>query len=197
MDSYAQAIYTRKGITDVNVFTRGEKVLHLGSGSRPLPGSVTVDILALPGVDVVHDLDIYPWPYADASFDVVYAHNVVEHITDSVRAMEEIWRVLKPGGRVVITVPYFRSVDAFSDLTHKHFFTSQSMNTFIANDAKYQYTQKVFKRIGFWYGWPHASRNVLVRAVKSFMHTHTQLYDSHLSLLIPTDIVIWELEKIA
>jgi len=197
MDSYAQAIYTPKGITNVNIFTRGERVLHLGSGSRPLPGSVTADILALPGVDVVHNLDVYPWPYADGSFDLVYAHNVVEHLTDIVRVMEEIWRILTPGGRVVITVPFFRSVDAFSDPTHKHYFTSHSMDTFIKGRSSYSYTQKVFTQIGFWYGWPQTPKNPVKRLLKSYIYSHTYAYDTYLSLLLPAEIVTWELEKLS
>ncbi|MBX9906625.1 methyltransferase domain-containing protein [Patescibacteria group bacterium] len=199
MKSYAERIYTSTGITTKNIFSNGEKVLHVGSGSRVLPGATTIDILPLPGVDVVHDLDVTPWPYEDNSFDVVYGHNVFEHLTDQLSAMSEVWRVLKPNGRVVITVPYFRSVDAFSDPTHKHFFTSKTMDAFLESDsgvASYAYTQKRFTKIGFWYGWPQPSKNPFIRVFKNFLYSHQDLYDSHLSLLFPAEIVIWELEVI-
>ncbi|MGE0451348.1 MAG: methyltransferase domain-containing protein [Vicinamibacterales bacterium] len=42
--------------------------------------------------------DVYALPFADATFDVVHAHQVLQHLTDPVRALSEMRRVLKPGG---------------------------------------------------------------------------------------------------
>jgi SAM-dependent methyltransferase len=44
-------------------------------------------------------------PYADNSFDLILSHEVLEHVEDDQRAVAEIVRVLKPGGRAVIFVP--------------------------------------------------------------------------------------------
>jgi SAM-dependent methyltransferase len=44
-------------------------------------------------------------PYADASFDVVFSNDVLEHVTDDRQSAHEIVRVLRPGGRAVIYVP--------------------------------------------------------------------------------------------
>jgi SAM-dependent methyltransferase len=49
--------------------------------------------------------DLLALPFPDASFDVVIASEVLEHIPDDKRAMEEIARVVRPGGRVAVTVP--------------------------------------------------------------------------------------------
>jgi SAM-dependent methyltransferase len=196
--TFTERIYTKNGIATENVFTHGEKVLHIGPGKKVLKGATSIDILELPGVQVVHDLDCVPWPFADNSFDLIYAHNVFEHLSDQVAIMEEMWRLLKPKGRIVIAVPHFRCVDAFTDSTHKHFFTAKSLDYFIAGAglARYEYTGKRFKKCGFWYGWPQVSRNPLVRLFKSIIHRYPKFYDSHLSLLFPVKIVIWELEKI-
>ena len=98
---YAQRIYTHEGVTQKNIFVHGERVLHIGPGKKSLPGAITIDVLKLPGVDVVHDLDTLPWPFKDNEFDLIFAHNVFEHLHDQVAIMSEMWRILKPKGRIV------------------------------------------------------------------------------------------------
>ncbi|MDF5756424.1 class I SAM-dependent methyltransferase [Spongiactinospora sp. TRM90649] len=51
--------------------------------------------------------DALDMPFEDATFDVVIAAEVLEHIPDDTAAMREIVRVLKPGGRLAVTVPSF------------------------------------------------------------------------------------------
>ena len=41
-------------------------------------------------------------PFADGSFDIVYSNGVLHHTIDTGKAVDEVWRVLKPGGRAVI-----------------------------------------------------------------------------------------------
>lgn len=50
--------------------------------------------------------DIRELPYADESFDIVYTMGTIEHIDEYRHAIEEIRRVLKPGGRAIIGVPF-------------------------------------------------------------------------------------------
>jgi SAM-dependent methyltransferase len=194
----ALKIFTNKGFPVGNPFP-GKKVLHIGCGGDKLPGSVGIDSLALPGVDIVHNLDETPWPVADGSVDIVFAHSVVEHLTDIVGFMEEAWRVSAPEARLIISVPYFRSPDSFTDITHKHFFTSQSFDYFLDEKnprSNYQYTDKKFKRVGFWYGWPAPSRRILVRWFKKFIGRYPKFYDTHLSLLFPIKHLVWELTPV-
>lgn len=54
---------------------------------------------ATAGIDVAFRVgDVYRLPFADASFDVVHAHQVLQHLTDPVAAMREMRRVLRPSG---------------------------------------------------------------------------------------------------
>jgi len=46
--------------------------------------------------------DAYALGFPDASFDIVHAHQVLQHLTDPVRALREMRRVLKPGGVVAV-----------------------------------------------------------------------------------------------
>ena len=195
---YAERIYTRQGMVKENIFTNGERVLHIGSGKKVLMGATTIDMLNLKGVDTVHNLDSTPWPYADNTFDLIFAHSVFEHLDNQIAIMKEMSRILKPKGRIVIAVPYFRCPDAFTDPTHRHFFTTRSMDYYIEGKSlsQYAYTDVQFTLRGFWFGWPQVSHNPFVRIFKWYITKHPRFYDSHLSLLFPMKIIIWELEVI-
>jgi predicted SAM-dependent methyltransferase len=53
--------------------------LNLGAGGLLITGMVAVDIVQLPYVDVVHDLDRLPWLFRDASADEIFALDIYEH----------------------------------------------------------------------------------------------------------------------
>ncbi|WP_443082278.1 class I SAM-dependent methyltransferase [Thermodesulfitimonas autotrophica] len=97
-------------------------MLDLGCGPNKLSGAIGVDFRPGPGVDVVHNLNVYPWPFADNEFDLVYASHILEHPKDVVRTIEEIYRITKAGQVVRVLVPNFSSADFFPDPTHRHSF---------------------------------------------------------------------------
>ncbi|MBI4392203.1 MAG: class I SAM-dependent methyltransferase [Euryarchaeota archaeon] len=88
------------------------------------------DIVPFDGVDVVHDLSKRPWPFRDAEFDGVVAVQVLEHLEDLGEVMEEICRIVKPGGRALVEVPYALSKAYFQDFTHKTPFTENTFDYF-------------------------------------------------------------------
>jgi len=107
------------------------KILELGPGERPLSGEVTtVDFNKNFKPTIVHDLNKFPWPLSDASFDVIYASHVLEHFKDTVRAMEEIYRIAKPGAKVIIRVPHFSSRAAWINPTHYRAFSVSQFDYF-------------------------------------------------------------------
>lgn len=99
-------------------------LLNLGCGGRPVsdPPAVNVDVRDLPGVDVVHDLNVCPWPFEDEQFDKVQAEDVLEHLDDLVQAVDEIWRVLEPGGLFWIRGPSYQGRNWCADPTHRRAF---------------------------------------------------------------------------
>jgi SAM-dependent methyltransferase len=102
-----------------------------------MKGCVNVDRNpSAPEVDVVHDLDDYPWPFKMESIDEIIASHCLEHLIDRNRAMKEIHRILKKGGIAKISVPHFTWQYAYQDPTHRHFF---GYNTFFyyARDCGY------------------------------------------------------------
>jgi ubiquinone/menaquinone biosynthesis C-methylase UbiE len=100
-------------------------VLDVGCG----PGTISVDIARLvspglvTGIDLSEEVisiarrnaegmddvnisfhadDVYDLSFDDASFDIVYAHQVLQHLSDPIRALREMHRVLTPGGLVAV-----------------------------------------------------------------------------------------------
>jgi SAM-dependent methyltransferase len=65
---------------------------------------VKLDAAPIPSVDVVAFSD--ELPFADGSFDTILATEVLEHVTDAERAAADAYRVLRPGGHIVVTVPF-------------------------------------------------------------------------------------------
>jgi SAM-dependent methyltransferase len=55
-------------------------------------------------------MDIHEIPFDADSFDVVLCNHVLEHVRDDIKAMNEIHRVLKPGGFALLQVPFFNPV---------------------------------------------------------------------------------------
>ena len=104
-------------------------VLDLGCGSKKWPGSVGVDISADTDADIVHDLDTFPYPLEDDAFDQVLMQDVLEHVAEPIRVMDELHRVCRPGARIHIRTPHFSSLLAYSDPTHKHYFSAEAIRT--------------------------------------------------------------------
>lgn len=131
------------------------KILDIGCGNRKISGAVGLDRNLKSQADVIHDLDIFPYPFEDDQFDRIYGIDVLEHVGHVIRTMEEIHRIGKPGAQVFLRVPHFTSTQAYGDPTHKHFFNTESLDYFCGGFPEYEfYTQTRFKkikvRINFW-----------------------------------------------
>lgn len=95
--------------------------LNLGCGRRALDGWVNVDAVALPGVDVVADLDRCrerPLPFDDDSVEAFHLSHVIEHLRDPLGLMQELHRIARPGALAEIRCPHGASDDADEDPTH-------------------------------------------------------------------------------
>ena len=62
----------------------------------------------------------------------MHAQDVIEHLSDTIRVMEEIHRISRNGARVHITVPHFSSANAYTDPTHCRLFSYFSFDYFDA-----------------------------------------------------------------
>lgn len=98
-------------------------VLDVGCGSAKWPGAIGLDVSPDTAADIVHDLDVFPYPFADDSFDQVLMQDVIEHVAQPIQVMQELHRICRDGARIHIRTPHFSSVLAYSDPTHKHVFS--------------------------------------------------------------------------
>jgi SAM-dependent methyltransferase len=117
-----------------------EKVLNLGCGDKHLAGAVNVDSRESVKPDVLHDLTQFPWPFDDSSFDRVEMIDVIEHLPDTIRTMEEIHRVARKGAIVHLATPHFTSNNAYTDPTHLHRFGYFTFDHFTGNALYVQYS---------------------------------------------------------
>ncbi len=123
--------------------------LNLGSGAQRLDGHVNVDLVALPEVDVVHDLDVLPWPFDDHSVKAIVAQDVFEHVADPIGFMTEAHRVLESGGDLAIKSPHFRHQDAYTDPTHRRFCTPHTWDYWIPGTPLYERHNAAYGAVTF------------------------------------------------
>lgn len=119
--------------------------LNLGCGKAIKKNYINLDSIQLPGVDIVHNLNGYPWPFNNDTFEEIYCDNILEHLDSIISPMEEIWRILKNKGRVTIIVPIYPSIWAMADPSHKQFFTYMTFNYFRPEDEFNYYSKARFK----------------------------------------------------
>lgn len=118
--------------------------LNLGCGLDIKEGYVNIDKKR--PADVLHDLNKFPYPFGDNAFGEVHCDNILEHLTNLVKVMEELHRIAKPNAKIRIIVPYWHNFNAFRDITHKHFFSMESFDAFTNKDGqRYYYSDKRFE----------------------------------------------------
>ena len=171
------------------VFNQMKQILDFGCGNQKRPGAIGIDINPKTDADIIHDLNSFPYPFADSIFDEIYADNVIEHLDNVIKVMEELSRITKPNGLVKIIVPYFRAKWAFIDPTHKHFFTTESFAYFqpghIINqryrysDAKFSVDKIIFNE--------QIKRNWAFSILKYIANAAPVRYENYLSPIFPMD----------
>ena len=110
-----------------------------------------------------------PLPFADCSFELVWASEVIEHVADTARWLSEVIRVMAPGGRLLLTTPAhgrlqvaLGGIERFSDplSDHLHLYTRASLRSLL---DEFGFREVAVRAVG---GAPLFRRLLLARAVR-------------------------------
>jgi SAM-dependent methyltransferase len=121
----------------------GKKRLNMGCGQRKDPWEFGIDIDSNSKADMLVDLDKFPYPIPDDSFDQVYCSHVIEHLKDWVNAIREMIRITKNGGTIEILTPHCSSVVSFSTVGHINHYAISTFTMSLPNIIKEYEIEKI------------------------------------------------------
>ena len=101
------------------------KILDVGCSRNKIKGAVWLDMDPASEADILCDLS-KTLPIADSEYDLIYCKHLLEHLEkpeDVVHLIKELARVGKPGSHVIFEVPHFSNYVAYSDITHRRYFS--------------------------------------------------------------------------
>jgi len=162
-------------------------VLDLGCGLRKRPGAIGIDVNPRSQADVIHNLNVLPYPFPENCFNEIIADNVLEHLDDVVRVMEELHRIGKPSAIITIIVPFFPHRQANTDPTHRHFFGIHSFDYFIPGtaNAAFQYSNARFSLLSAQFEEGLKQKHWIDRIIVWFANAHREIYENRLANLVP------------
>src|SRR5579885_1578862 len=173
------------------------RILDVGCGINKKPGSIGIDRNPASRADVLVDLDRFPYPFRDSSFDALQAIHVIEHVSDVIRSMEEFRRLVRPGGEVYIATPHYTDFSSFCDPTHRWHLNSFSLRYFGEDNAGYGYYsqarfREIFVRVRLLALWRYLGFEFLVNRFPRFR----RFWEYYLCYLIRGKVIEWQLEAV-
>jgi SAM-dependent methyltransferase len=120
--------------------TNKKRVISPLSNDNEFKNPITCDMNKLHKPDIVHDLNILPWPFEDNSFDEIHAYNILEHLGQQgdfksfFAHFEEMSRILIPGGYICGISVDFDTVHLWGDPGHTRAITRHMLRTFLSQE---------------------------------------------------------------
>lgn len=131
MWSCSEKMTTQKQYRDkyVEAALEGKK-LNLGAGEDYREGWINVDNRGNVKKDTAWDINKFPYPFKDDTFNYALLSMVLEHVEEPIKVLKEIIRVCKHDAVIKVIVPHANSYANNSDLQHKARFTEHTFNLF-------------------------------------------------------------------
>jgi len=122
------------------------KILDFGCGNKKAKIEnmtvVGVDNNPASDADIIHDLDVFPYPFQNNEFDEIICSDVFEHLHNIPAVLNELFRISKKGALVYVRTPHFSSACAYIDPTHVRPFSVFSFDCFCKNPRIPSYFDK-------------------------------------------------------
>ena len=169
------------------------KKLNFGSGTDLKRGYVNVDIVKIPGTDIIYDFDKFPYPFKNNEFDEIYTSHVLEHLNDLKSVMKELKRICKPGAKIIIRVPHFSCGVSYRDPTHKRLFSYFTFDYF-TDECFYDLPKFRIKsrKLNFTrFAFPF-----LNKIFNPVINVNPQIYERFFCWILPCSECLFELEVI-
>jgi SAM-dependent methyltransferase len=171
-------------------------VLDVGCGMRKRDGAVGIDVNPRSHADVLHDLNITPYPFPENHFDEIVCDNVLEHLDNVVNVIEELHRIAKPDARLTIVVPFYAHRNANTDPTHKHFFGVHSFDYFVDGTAngEFQYSPVNMELLSVEFERGLSAGHWFDRLIRKFANRNKDFYENRFANIFPMRNLTFELQ---
>ncbi len=154
--------------------------LNIGCGPDLKSGYINLDGFDYPNLDVKHNLNQFPYPFKDNTFEEILCSHVIEHLDpqNHLQVFKELHRISKPGAVITIKVPHFSAVIAKTHLTHYKLFGFRTLDVICDNiPGPEKYLRGYFKEI---------SKEIYFNKMKGFCKLFSiDHYERFISRLIP------------
>ena len=120
-----------------------QRILDIGCGRNKTPGAVGLDSNPRSEADVIHDLDRFPYPFADNEFDLIIGNQIIEHVDDVLAVVAELHRIARPGAIIRLDTPHYSDIASYTDPTHKRHLTTESFSYFTGKRTDYDFYSEV------------------------------------------------------
>ena len=100
--------------------------LNLGCGEDYKSGWINLDFRNNVNADVKDDLNKFPYPFKENSFDEILLKMILEHLDNPINVLKEVIRISKNNARITVIVPHAFSYANNTNIQHKNRFTENS-----------------------------------------------------------------------
>ncbi|MFN0168407.1 MAG: methyltransferase domain-containing protein [Bryobacteraceae bacterium] len=171
------------------------RILDVGCGINKYPGAIGVDRNPDSRADVLAELDRFPYPFRDSSFDLLVAIHLIEHVGDVIRTMEEFHRLVGAGGRVRLETPHYTDFSSFCDPTHRWHLNSFSFRYFGEKHGGFGYYSRcrfreISVRVRLLALWRWLGFELLVNAFPRFR----RFWEHYLCFIVRGKVMTFEFE---
>lgn len=196
-------------ITNIKQYIENKdySIIELGPGDKKYDkNSIGIDICEKDSVDYIADLRNGLVFLGKNSIDVIYAFHFLEHVDDLEFFLTEVYRVLKPGGSLIASVPHFSNPYFYSDYTHKSFWGLYTICYFSKQQLFKREIPKYYNSLDFSIEYiklnfrsPFRIRNKIKQIFQYIFNINRymqELYEENFVYLVPCYEISFKLKKL-